>query len=220
MTHNKPPQSDIGLDLESFFAQFPLRHYHRGQILIYANEQPSYAYYLESGKVRQYMITDTGSELVLDVYRPRTAFPFTYVLTQSANDYFFEGTEDITVRIAPINALATYLQDNPDKTFQLLRSTGRLIEESFRRMCYMMGASAYARLLYELVEQCRGNKNSTGSLNIEIHEYELASRVGLSRETTNRELKKLKNKGLLSTGRNHIRIHNIFHLQKELQNSF
>jgi CRP-like cAMP-binding protein len=65
-------------------------------------------------------------------------------------------------------------------------------------MVYLMGNDAQRRLLLELVISAErfGEKRPHGVF-IAVHEGELATRVGLARETASRALKVLKTKGVL-----------------------
>ncbi len=206
--------------LSSFFANYPTRNYHRGQILLHPEDSVDKIIYMQSGRVRQYQISDDGNDVVVNVFRETTLFPISSILTKADNNYFFEASDDIKVRIAPIEDLRSFFNNNPDIVYDLLLLAHESIESILRRMSYAMSSSAYNRLLYELVNECLHTKksNDTKQYNLKIHEYELAEQTGLSRETTNRVLKKMKQKGFVSVSRKFITVKNYMLLKNELGN--
>ena len=212
-------KSVITNKLDNFFANYPVRIYKRGQILIHARDQPKYIYQLDSGKVRQYTITDSGDEIVLGLYRANSVFPLASTVTDVKNEYFYESSEDVTLRMAPSQALQEYLSDNPEIVYGMLKNTEEIKTILLKRMSYIMGGNAYARLLYELILECQQvSKSQFNSYQLKVHEYELANQVGLSRETASRELRKLKQMGFISVGHKFITVVNFLGIKNELRN--
>ncbi len=210
--------SAITNKLDHFFSGYPLRKYKRGQILIHANDQPKSIYQICSGKVRQYTITDSGDEIVLGLYRANAVFPLSLTITDVKNEYFYESSEDLSLRIAPGMALKEYLSENPDAVYGLLKNNEELKTILLKRMSYFMGGNAYTRLLNELILECQQvPKSKLNSYQLKVHEYELANQVGLSRETASRELRKLKLKGFINVGHKFITVVNFLGIKNELR---
>lgn len=204
--------------LDLFFTEYPIRHYKRGQILIHGGDQPKNIYLICSGKVRQYTITDTGDEIVLGLYRSNTVFPLVSAVTDVDNEYFYESSEDITMRMAPLQAFKKFLDQNADVVFGLLKNSEELRATTLKRMSYIMGGNAYARLLYEIIVECQQvSKKQLNFYRLKVHEYELANQVGVSRETASRELKKLKRLGFISVSRKFITVKNMLGIKNELR---
>ncbi len=206
--------------ISSFFAHYPVREYHRGQILIHPDDILDKIVYMQSGRVRQYQISDEGNDVVVNVFRETTLFPISSVLSKAKNKYFYEASDDIKVRIAPIQDLRAFFVKNPEIVYDLLLQAHKSIEAMLQRMSYAMSSNAYNRLLYELITECTYTKSSKEKeqINLKIHEYELAEQTGLSRETTNRVLKKLKQKGWVSVSRKFITVKNYLSIKNELGN--
>lgn len=179
--------------LDEFFSQYPLKRYHKGQILIYANEDPSGIFYLESGRVRKYDVSPVGDEVVLNIFKPSVFFPISWALNHTPNHYFFEAATPIEVRRAPVAEVMSYLEANPDIIYGLLKQVHAGLEDTQRRVINLMAGDARSRLLFELIIEARrsGELQADGSYVIEISLSELAQRAGLSRETISRELKRL-----------------------------
>lgn len=201
--------------LEAFFGQWPLKKLSKEELLFRAGEEPRGIYYLVSGQVKQYDISDQGNELVVNVFKPPAFFPTSWALNRTPNQYFFEAVTNITYRLAPADDVVEFLKDHPDATFDLLSRVYIGTDGLLRRMAHLMGSSAKIRLTYELVTEAKrfGKKLADGSHTIPIREDKLANRAGLSRETVSRELAKLKAAGLVSVGRQGIKISDLGKLE-------
>lgn len=81
-----------------------------------------------------------------------------------------------------------------------------------------MTSSAKERLVYELILECRrfGIGDKDNSSTITLSEKDLGARAGLSRETVNREIHKLKIAELIVVQRNTIHVPNVHALEKTI----
>lgn len=187
-------------NIKMFFSQYPTKHYKKGQILIYANENPPGIIHLLSGSVRQYDINGRGDEVVVNVFKPPAFFPMSWAINQTPNNYFFDTVTAVEVQQAPADEVIAYLKSQPAVTYDLLSRVYSGVDGLQRRMAHLMGGNAHNRLLFELVVECTrfGELQPDGTHLITISESEVAQRAGLSRETVNREFGKLKTQGSLT----------------------
>jgi len=63
-------------ELETFYKQFTIRDYKKGEMLIRADDDPQGIFCLTKGYVRQYTISKTGFELALHILKPISYFPW------------------------------------------------------------------------------------------------------------------------------------------------
>lgn len=205
--------SSTSHDLERFFSQYPLKAYHKGQILIYAGDDPKGIFYLEEGNVQKYDIDAAGDKVVLNIFTAGVFFPISWVASELPNKYFFEAVTPIAVRRAPVDAFVKHLKENPNVTYGLLSGAYRGIENAQRRFVMLMSGSTSRRLLFELVIEGRrsGEMRDDGSCIVHVGVAELAQRAGLSRETISRELVRcIRDEKLLSRSGHSLVIHD-FH---------
>lgn len=210
--------NDIPKKVADFFASYPLKSIDEGQVIIQAGNQPSGIYFIESGEVRQYDISERGEEVVVNVFKTGAYFPMSWAVNKEPNQYFFEASTDSSIRIAPPDEVTGLLRKNPDILYDLLRRVFIGTEVLQRRMAHLMAGDANSRTLFELIVQCRrfGQLQPDGSYILPIHEQELARRAGLSRETTNRILTKLKKAGLLGVTHKALSVRNLAEIEREL----
>ena len=203
--------------LDDFFSQYPLKQYNKGQLLIYAHEDPTGIFYLESGSVRKYDIGHEGDEVVLNVFKERVFFPIAWAINRTPNHYFFEAAEPINVRRAPVEVFNTFLEAHPEIVFSLLKKVYKGLEDAQHRTVLLMNGDAHQRLLFELFIEGRrsGEIQDDGSCVINISLTDLAQRAGLTRETISRELGKIVQSNKLISRQNRSLVIRDLHALKE-----
>lgn len=183
-----------------YYSTFPKRTYPKGQIIIFAEEDPEAVYYIVKGKVRTYDLSYRGDEVIVNIFKPGAAFPMTWAINRTPNKYFYKTEEETTVHVIPADAAVVFLRDNPDIMLDLLSRLYFGIEGLLGRMVHLMSGTARSRVLYELIIESRrfGKKDEVSGFTLGVSEVDLAARSGLSRETVSREIGKLKQQNILS----------------------
>lgn len=93
-----------------------------------------------------------------------------------------------------------------------LRKTDDLLAE----MCFLNLSVRLAKKLFELAEPQTSAEEKPPGWTLKISQRELGDMLGVSRESINKELKILRDKGVLSTSRNYILIHDLEILKKRM----
>ncbi len=211
-------QSDVSKKVEEFFRQYPERSFSKNQILIYAGDDPAGIYYLSKGLVRKYDITGSGNEIVLNIFKPPSFFPARFAVNRTPNRYFYETFTDVTLHMAPVQDTYDFLEANCDVTFDLISRLYSGLEGFERRMAYMMGGSVKSRIIFELILECKrfGRLQKDGSYILDLHESDLAKRIGVSRESVSRHISRLNHNSTLTISHKNIIINSLNLLEKEL----
>lgn len=201
--------------LQAFFGKFRTRKYEKGQILVFAGDEPDYIFYLTKGTVRMYDVSYRGEEIVANVFKPGAFFPMSWAINRTPNTYFFQAAEEVEVALADPDETVDFIKDNPDVMFDLLSRVYRGTDGMLLRMVQLMGGNARERLTLELVIECKrfGKTNAKGSTTLHMTESELASRAGLTRETVSRELRKLAKEDFVSIKQGSITVPDIGQLE-------
>lgn len=204
--------------LENFLKQYKTRKYGKSEILIRGDENPSGLFYLKSGIVKKYVISQKGEELIVDVYKPTYVFPMSWAINDFPNYYYYEALTDIEVWFAPKSEIITFIKNDKDLLFVFLSRIYKSVDDFLWRMTYLMGGSAYERLITEIIIQTKkfGIKKENGLYELKTTEKELAGETGMTRETVSRELKILKDKKLVSLEKKTLKIRSLDELEKEL----
>lgn len=204
--------------VENFFANYKLRHYAKGQVLLLAGDKVREIYYLSKGKVKVYDVTYNGDEIILNVFKEQAFFPMSRALSGESVQYVFEAEVDVEIRQAPVEDVLTFFNANPDVVLDLLTRLYSGMDGLLGRMSHLMAGTAKSRLMYELVIEARrfGDLQDDGSCILNISEKDLGARAGLSRETVSREIHKLKDNKQVVIRTKDIIIHNLRELESLL----
>ena len=144
-----------------------------------------------------------------------------HAVNDAQNNYYYEALIDVTAYKAPKEDVNLFIQNNSDVLYDLLKRVYRGTDGMENRMTFLMGGTAFERLITEILIYVRrfgdlGIKQPDQSVSMRISEKDLAASSGMTRETVSREMRILKEKGLISFEKNLLVIPSIQKLEKEL----
>lgn len=207
--------------LEEFFTKHKHQIYKKGEIIIRADDNPQGVFYLKKGYVKKYAISKKGEEFVINLYKPIVFFPMSWAINETPNEYFYEAITDLSVWRAPREDVITFIKGDPDVLYDLMSRVYRGTDGMLTRMTYMMSGNAYTRLITELIiHSKRFGKKKDNKIEIKISEVDLAAQSGMTRETVSREMKILKDKGLVQFNKSKLVINDVGKLEEELSSEF
>lgn len=203
--------------VDDFFSQYPERTYPKGQILIFADEDPGYIYYLKKGRVRVYDVSYKGDEVIVNIFKTGAYFPMSWAINKQPNRYFYKTEGDTTLHMIPPAEVIAFIKTNPDIMLDLLSRLYSGLEGLLERQVRLMSGSAKERLVYEIILECRRfGIQDKNTYSLDISEVELAARSGLSRETVSREIHKLKLDGLIRISKSKLIVADYSLLQQKI----
>jgi len=213
-----PPRAQH--ELEEFYDKFRPRAYSKGEIIVFPGETPEGIFLLSRGTIRQYDISNRGVDLVVNLYTPLALFPMSAALNKYPNRFFFNAATAVVAREAPVAELREFVRGNNEVAMELLAQAHRRLDIIMRRQTLMMSSDASSRLAYEIMLSCHnfGERQKDGTYTIRLNETELATRVGLARETVSRQMHELKNKNIVKITAEHISVVNLTLLEDGLAN--
>jgi CRP-like cAMP-binding protein len=206
-------------EFEQFYKQFKIRNYKKGEMLIRADDDPVGIFCLTKGYVRQYTISKTGFELTLHILRPISYFPMVWAVNGTPNVYYFEALTPVEVGRAPRDQVVTFIKDKPTVIFELLSELIEDYAESLTRIEHLVFSDAYRRVISILLYIAKhfGEAKDKGVI---IHhrftQQDIATLVGVTRETASNEMVKLEKKGLVKYVDHAILLESIKKLELEL----
>lgn len=187
-------------ELESFYKQFTIRRYKKGETLIRADDNPQGIFYLTKGYVRRYTISKAGFELTLQILKPISYFPMVWAINGTPNAYNFEALTAVEVGRAPREQVVNFIKDKPTVIFELMSELLEDFEETFNRLEHLVFSDAYRRVISVLLYLAKhfGDKSGNGVIvNHRFTQQDIATLVGVARETASNEMVKLEKKGLV-----------------------
>lgn len=187
-------------EFETFYKQFIIRNYKKGEMLIRADDDPQGIFYLKKGYVRQYTISKAGYELTLHILKPVSYFPMVWAVNGTPNVYYFEALTPVEVGRAPRDQVVNFIKDKPTIIFELLSELIEDYAESLRRIENLVFSDAYRRVISVLLYIAKhfGEKTKNGiHIKHRFTQEDIATLTGVARETASIEITKLERKGLV-----------------------
>lgn len=206
-------------EFEMFYRQFTIRNYKKGEMLIRADDDPVGIFCLKKGYVRQYTISKTGFELTLHILRPISYFPMVWAVNGTPNVYFFEALTEVEVGRAPRDQVVNFIKDKPTVIFELLSELIEDYAESLTRIEHLVFSDAYRRVISVLLYIVKhfGEESNKGIIvNHRFTQQDIATLVGVARETASNEMVKLEKKGFIKYVDHSMLFENIKNLELEL----
>lgn len=211
-----------GTLVKQFFSQYKAREYQKGEIILRAKETPTSIYYLETGYVREFILSEQGLELTLHFFKPKSFFPLTWALLGHENLYDFDAATPVIIRQAPKDEVVVFLKNNVEVLFDLNKRVLAGIEGLLSRIQYLAFGNARLKVvstLLFLTKHFSEVRNDVMVITTPFTHREIAAFAGVTRETVSREIEKLKEQQLIRYNAKTIALLDIMALRQELSTS-
>lgn len=185
---------------EDFYDKFRSRRYKKGETLIRADDNPQGIFCLTKGYVRQYTISKSGSEFTLNILKPVSYFPMVWAINGTPNIYYFEALTPVVVGRAPRKEVVDFIRNKPELIFTLMSELLEDYGETLTRIEHLVFGDAYRRVLSVYIYLAKHFGEEVKGKTIVKHRFthqDIATLVGVARETATSEINKLENKGLI-----------------------
>lgn len=189
-------------------------------MILHPNDTPKSVFYIKNGFVRVFRLSEEGEELTLAILKPKDFFPLSYGFNSSANSYYLEAITPLEIWRAPQEDFIKFVSTKPDVMYDL---TSRIMERYdgvFSRMEYLVLSNAYIKVATTLLVCAKrfGKLSGDNEIVIEVPltHRDIATLVGITRETTSLEMKKLEKQGFLGRSGRLLTIKNIERFEKEI----
>jgi len=204
-----------------FFASAPEKSFSKGSIIISPEDDLEKIYYLSRGKVKQYVLSSSGEEVIIHIFRPSAFFPIMLVLGGATNRFYFQALTKIKVKTSPRDKVIEFLKKEPASLYDLTVRFAKGLDGLSTRLESLLGEKAQDRiisLLLYLSEKFGKETHEGIKINLPLSHQEIAKWVGLERETVTRQLKALNDKGLIKYKRRKIIVADAKGLTKTISN--
>jgi len=190
-------------EIEEIFQFKDEIEYKQGNTIYCEGNVSNHIYYIIQGEVKTYKVNRDGKELITDIFTDKSFFGFTSLLK---NKPYYENAEAIKptklMRIQK-HELQNLIKSNPQLALNFMDVLAdNLIEvkEHLMHLAYdsVRKKTANAILYLQNKEVCEEG--------IEISRSDLASILGIAKETLTRTLTDFKDEKLIKTNRNKIQI--------------
>lgn len=195
-----------------FLDQYRVKRFAKGEIILVEGEVPTSAFIVKSGIVKTYNITADGQEKPITFDVAMEVFPLPWVFSKIRfSQFFYEAFTDCEVFVVPREDYLEYLRKHPHTLFGIFDYfVGRYINFQMR-INALEQSKASDKVLNTLhflaLRYGKDIRPHTVHIDLPITQQDLANFMGLTRETTGLELKKLEKKGIISYQRQNYLVH-------------
>lgn len=205
-------------ELENFFKKFRFFSYKKGEVILRAGDSPQGVFYLKKGYVRICATSEEGEELTQLIFRPGDPFALVWAISSLPNPYNFEALTGAELWRCPREEFIAFLKTKPEISYELIKRLLVRFRGTLIRMEQLVFGDAYAKVasIVFLLAKRFGKKGKKGTIiQIPLTHKDVGSLVGLTRETTSIEMKRLERKNLIEYNRGMVVVKNINKLRKE-----
>ena len=209
-----------GLFFEFFKEQSKPLCYRKGEFIIRPDSPPTGIFYIEKGFVRVYFLTGDGEEKIHIIYKADEIFPMLWAVSGEQKHLFYEAMGQVILRRVSKEEFLKFIQQDSQVLTELIRRLATVFNVFTNRVHNLEITKAYprviARLLF-LAQRFGEKEGSSVKIVAPIKHKDIASSIGLTRETTSRELEKLEARGFITSDKQFLVIKSIKKLEEELE---
>lgn len=184
-----------------------VRNFAAGSTVLYQGEVPRHACILVRGVVKVMGISAQGDEQIVTYHVAGEFFPSTWIFNKTPGClFFYETVKDSTIAFVPRHELVEFMLNDPARTQAMLDYFTTNYSASLIHVNALEQPKARDKLLHLLYFLCqRYGVSQFQKINIPFNltHQNLASLVGLTRETTATEVGKLRKEGILTYDNQH-----------------
>ena len=189
---------------KQFLQNYPTKVVPKGQIILHQGDEPGCAYVIKSGYVKMYEITSAGEEKPLLFDHEYETFPIAWVFSHiDVANYYYEALTECELYLVPRSDYIAFLQNNAMSQFSLFSHFVERYNDFQMRILALEQLKASDKVFYTLrflaarFGKASSTNNDEWEISIPLTQQDIANFVGLTRETTGLELKRLEREGVI-----------------------
>lgn len=194
--------------LKKFFASSRPIFYKKGEVVLRIGETGSGAFYVRNGYIKDLSVSPDGREFILFIFKPGDLFSYNWIFNKVPNAHSFKAMSDCVVYEKTREGLLLFLEENPDVQFMISQNIVTRMRGLMQRMEHLAFGTASQKVssIFAILAERFGKQVAKGVyIQLSLTQQDISELIGLSRETTSIEIKRLMDEGLLlRTSRNYI----------------
>ncbi|MCP3925255.1 MAG: Crp/Fnr family transcriptional regulator [Desulfobacterales bacterium] len=191
----------------------------QGDSLFRKGDEGTSLYIVKSGTVKIVLPSAEGNEIIVTIFSKGDYFGEMSLVDEEPRSADAIAMEETELYVLKRSDFLSFLQSNVEAIKSVLsvlskrlRRTDELLEDT----CFLNISARLAKKLIELAEKYGKVDGKTVYVDLGLTQKELGDTIGATRESINKELKSLREKGLVQTEGNKIRILDIEELKRRV----
>lgn len=174
----------------------------KNSVVFYQGEVPQAAALIKRGVIKVYNLSPDGDEQLATFNVAGEFFPSTWLFGQTTSTvYFYETFTDCEICFIPRQDLQAIIKENAVNLQFFMDAYVKNYTGMLLRVTALQQAKASAKIAYTLFylsqRYGRAISQNVSKINLQLTHQQFASLVGLTRETTATEMKKLEKQGIV-----------------------
>ena len=189
------------------------RSYAKGQVIFYRDDPGDSLHIIVKGEVRVMLPSPEGEEVTLALLGPGDFFGDLCLLDggpRSATTIAIKATETLVVER---NQFMQWLQSRPAAAVAILTAVGRRLRAANELVGEFAFLDVHCRLAKKLLD-LSGSAAEGDQVELHFSQDELASMVGVTRESVNKHLQFFKRRGAIEVHRRRIVLRSVEYLRR------
>lgn len=179
--------------------------YNKGMSIYCEGNNSNHIFYIVKGKVKTFKNNEAGKELITGIFKKRSFFGFTSFIKNKAYDESAVALKKTTIQKITKQEVLNLVKQNPQLAINfmdLLSENLKNVKDQLIRLAYDSVRKKTADALLQL------NSNDERGYIINITRSDLASIIGIAKETLIRTLTDFKDEAIIKSDRTSIEIIN------------
>lgn len=182
--------------IAEYFDEFPSEQFEKGTIILHQDITPQTAYVIKSGVVKIYNLTARGEEKLIGFATHGDIVPLGWAMgVAKKSQYYYQAFNDSSVYRIPRDEYTEFLKNHPEVVYEVLQRAVRDILRYQLRINALGQSKAADKVLNTIhyLSLCFGRdlENDVVEIPLPLTQQDIANCVGMTRETTTAELRKL-----------------------------
>lgn len=193
-----------GTPLDALLINAKVRHYPKGQIILYEGENPTDAFVVKQGAVKIYDIDEDGNEKILHIVKAPGIFPTIFLFgAPGITNTFYTTVADSELYVLSRADFEAKLHQDSEFAVYCLRWFASEVTEILRRMSSLEKTSTRDKLIatlgYLTRQHAERQKGGWARVRFPISHQLLADMIGVTRESTTMVMKDLQKEKIVKT---------------------
>ncbi len=193
-------------ELRKFISQHPIKKFERDQVILCQGDSPTVVYVVRKGFMKGYDINSQGVEQLVWFGAPGDICPIIWLFSSTDSlPLFFSSFSRVEAHVISKQSLLDFLEKHPRALLALTKRLARLTTDLVTRLNAVEKPKAEEKIAYTLAffsdRFAESKRNSVRKISLPFTQQDLASLLGLTRETVAKELKRLKEQKYINYNR-------------------
>lgn len=210
-------QTPINSVIQTFYQQFPLVSFQKGEYVQHSGESQSALFFIQSGSIKLVTTSLDGQNLILHLFHEGACFSLLNLINDGKSLYDGVALTAVTAYKVPCEAFLDLVQHQADVSFEFQLRLLKGIQGLLLRIqttAFVPTYNQVASILFYFYRHFKPTEHSSTQLTLQLTHQEISEWLGITRENVSIQMKKLERDGFITRKDHFIEITNVNGLQQ------